>query len=82
MKLYVILGIVNIPVYVFLAKLFFNTWDELGEAIAFWITPDIISAFRGEFWEDWWAELKLGVWILSCVGIVSAEAQLLPMFLP
>lgn len=27
------------------------------------MTPDIISAFKGEWTEDTWNEMKLGLWI-------------------
>lgn len=74
---WIILIIVNIPVYFVLGKLFFPTWEDFKEAVLFWITPDIISAFRGEFWEDWWAELKLGWWLLSCILFVIGESYLI-----
>ena len=44
-------------------RLFFNTHDDFFEAIRHWFTPDIISAFRGEWGEDQWNELKLFLWL-------------------
>lgn len=38
----------------------------------FYLTPDIISLFRGKFWEDYWAETKLALWlgISALVGML------------
>ena len=44
-------------------RLMFKTNDDFFEAIRHWFTPDIISAFRGEWTEDNWNELKLAFWI-------------------
>lgn len=74
---WIVLGVVNVPVYWGLGWVMFNSWDEFGEAIRFWITPDLFSAFRGEFVNDWWAELKLGVWASGCMGCVYGEAFLI-----
>ncbi len=73
---WIILGIVNIPVYFFIGKLIFKTWENFGESIRFWFTPDLFSAFNGEYWDDWIGELKLGAWIACCYGCVYAEAHL------
>ena len=75
--LLVVLGVVNIPLYIFIGKLFFSDWDDFGEAIRFWFTPDLWSAFRGEYWEDWLAELKLGLFLVACGGCVYGEYVLI-----
>ena len=46
-------------------KLFFRDMHELFDSIKFWLTPDIISLFRGEYLEDTWAEWKLIAWLGS-----------------
>ncbi len=74
---WVALGVVNVPVYWGLGWVMFNSWDEFGEAVRFWITPDLFSAFRGEFAADWWAEIKLGIWVSGCTGCVYGEAYLI-----
>ena len=53
-----------------LFRLFFRDFEEFGEAIRFWFTPEIVSIFRGEWSQDWFAELKLTVW-LALGGIVG-----------
>ncbi|MGI0116506.1 hypothetical protein [Zooshikella sp. RANM57] len=51
-------------------KLLFGDKDELIECIKFWFTPDIISMFRGTYWEDHWAEFKIFIW-LGSAGVVA-----------
>lgn len=46
-----------------LYKLLFDDIYDFGECIRFWFTPNIISWFRGELDRDWWAELKLIIWL-------------------
>lgn len=55
--------IVGCTVAALLWRLFFEDMDEFKECLRFWITPDVISMFRGEWAEDWWAEVKLGAWM-------------------
>jgi hypothetical protein len=45
-------------------SLFFKDWDDFWECVRYYFTPDIVSAFRGEWMEDWWGSLKLGVYLL------------------
>ena len=49
---------------------FFDDREEFFEAIKFWLTPDIVSMFKGNYWEGGWAEFKLFVWI-ACAGGIS-----------
>lgn len=51
-----------------LYKLLFDTWDEFIHCVKFCFTPDIISLFRGQYYEDMWAELKLIFWLVVTVG--------------
>jgi hypothetical protein len=83
---WVILRVVNIPIYILIGRVFFKDWGEFGEAIVFWFKPDLFSALSGEYWDDWWAEMKLGIFIAAsayCVwtdGRHLVEPYLLPMF--
>ena len=64
-----LLGIfAGIAALVLLFKPFFGDFGGFGDCLKFWLTPDIISLFRGEFYEDWWAGTKLGVWLLLGTG--------------
>ena len=73
----VVLGVVNIPLYLLIGKILFGSWTDFGEAVRFWFTPDIFSMFRGEYMDDWAAELKLGLFIVVCGGCVYAEYLLI-----
>lgn len=83
---WVVLGLANIPLYLLVGRLFFKDFEDFGGAIGFLLTPDIFSAFSGEFWEDWWAELKLFLFAAVCGLLVWVEGAqivipyLLPMF--
>jgi hypothetical protein len=68
-----ILAVVNIPLYIILMGMFFGDIGGLFEAIRYWCIPDIISAFRGEFIDDQWSELKLGIYVALCILTVVAE---------
>ncbi|MFC2715417.1 hypothetical protein [Kingella denitrificans] len=54
---------------VLLYMLLFEDWDDFLECVKFWLMPDIISMFRGKYWEDVWAELKLLVWLGISIGV-------------
>ena len=73
---YVLLGVLvaaNVPVYWLLFKALFRDSEELIQAIVFWITPDLFSLFRGQFMEDWWAEMKLSAFVFLASGAVWFE---------
>ncbi|AQT66953.1 hypothetical protein STSP2_00091 [Anaerohalosphaera lusitana] len=74
---WVVLGVVNIPIYVGLGWVFFRDWDGFWEAIRFWLTPDVFSMFTGEFFDDWWAESKLAAWVILCGACVIGEGLLI-----
>ena len=52
--------------------LLFEDWDEFLECVKFCFTPEIISALRGKYWEDVWAETKILLWLgISVMAGVS-----------
>jgi len=61
------MGVVALAV---LFKPFFGSLADFWECVRFWLTPDAVSLFRGQWGEDWWAEMKLGVWLV-CGGAVG-----------
>ena len=69
----IVLGVVNIPIYVLIGKVIFGCWSDFLEAVKFWLTPDSLSMFRGEYTDDIWAELKLGFLIGVCGACVYFE---------
>ena len=76
-----ILLIANIPVYWLLGWVVFKEWDEFWECVRFWFTPNILSAFRGEYFDDVWAEMRLGLWIAVCGAAVYGESYLWARYL-
>ena len=75
-----ILAVLNTPVYFFLGRSFFGDWDGVWEAVKFWLTPDIISIFRGEYFDDWWESTKLWVFVALCIGAVAAEYAIIDSY--
>ena len=62
-------GIVTgLLVLVGLFKPIFGDLDDFYDCVKFWVTPDIISFFRGEGVDDYWAEMKLFLWLLLGIG--------------
>ncbi len=51
-----------------LFRLLFAGWDDFGECIRFWLTPDWLSAVRGEWTEDQWSEMRLFIWAAGTGG--------------
>ncbi len=74
---WVILIGANVPVYWLIGWVIFGNWGEFRECIRYLLTPDIISLFRGERGEDWWAEMKLAYWVVLCGCAVYLESLLL-----
>lgn len=76
---YIIFGglvVANIPVYVFLGWVLFDDLQGFIDSLRFFITPDILSAFRDEYFSDLWAEIKLGVLVSISAGCVYGEYAL------
>jgi hypothetical protein len=61
----IIAGIVTLAL---LFKPIFGDASGFRECVRFWFTPDILSLFRGEWDRDWWAEMKLGFWLICGVA--------------
>lgn len=71
-------GILSIPIYVTLAKIFFGEgFESLGEAIKYFFWPDWYSLLKGKYWEDWSASMKLNIFLFLCCGWVAAVTELI-----
>ena len=81
MVLILILLVLNIPFYILFMKMYFGDWDGLKKAIIFLPSLQIVSAFRGEFWEDWWNEIKLLLYGLTIGTMNSVEYALLSPYI-
>ena len=62
--------IAGVGAMVLLFKPLFGDKEGFFDCVKFWITPDIFSLFSGQYFEDRWSEMKLGLWIF-CVGIAG-----------
>ncbi len=69
----IVLAVVNIPLYAFVGRMFFRTWDDFRQAARFRPTPGFAFLFRGEYWKDWRAELKLALFLIACAAMVYGE---------
>lgn len=78
---WIVLAVVNIPLYWLIGWAFFKDWGDFCECVKYSLTPDVISLFRGEWNEDRWAQLKLGLWTLACAGAVYGEGAALAKWL-
>jgi hypothetical protein len=73
MTLLLILVFANIPVYFVFGWLIFGTWGDFFESLRFWITPEVITLFQGEYWDKQWHSMKLVFWLIGCASAVGAE---------
>lgn len=77
-KILILVGALSTPIYITFAKIFWGEkFESLGETIKFLFTPDILSLFRGRFWDDWYATTKFNVFLLLCFGWAAAITELL-----
>ncbi|MDD5348887.1 MAG: hypothetical protein PHQ12_01630 [Chthoniobacteraceae bacterium] len=51
-----------------LFRVFFDDWGGFWECVRYYLTPDVISLFRGEWGADQWATMKLGIYTALSVG--------------
>ena len=70
----VILFISNIPFYLYLGTRFFGNRAKLWEAIRISFSQSFFSLLiLGEFHDDFWKGLKVGVYFTSCSLILALE---------
>lgn len=73
----IIFNIINIPIYRYLFKTFFPTYGEFNEALNYSIRPDLFSLFKGEYFKDIGAEMKLKFFLGLCALLLFGEIALL-----
>ena len=77
----VLAAIIGGVVAALLFKPFFGDRDEFFRCLKFWFIPDIVSFFRGEYWEDHLAEFKLGFWFAAAgLSAFATYAGLMKLF--
>ncbi len=57
-----------LPLYVILGKFFFGTWDDFLDGLRFLFTPNWLSLLRGESVSDFYATLKMVLFLLLCAA--------------
>ncbi|WP_428634742.1 hypothetical protein [Sedimenticola sp.] len=72
----VIVAMVSLPVYWLLGRFFFDDWQDFLDHLRLWYQPFWLSALRGEFNEDMWAQVKLFVFLGICFGWALVVANL------
>lgn len=70
--LLLLLIVINIPFYRGLASILFGK-DGIFGAIQYLFIPELLSAMRGEFWDDKWSELMFTLWVVLCISLVWSE---------
>ena len=75
------IAMVNLPLYLLLGQSMFQDWDDFWDCVKYYFTSDIVSAFRGEWWEDRDAERRLLIFLLYCACLVAGEYALVEKWL-
>ena len=70
---WLILGLINIPVYLALGKLVFKDWGSFLESVRLWCTADWWYSLEKQWNEDRWGTAQLPLFLLLCVLLVVVE---------
>lgn len=62
----ILAGLVTLTV---LFRLIFRDWDDFCECVVYSLKPDVYSWLQGDLEEDWWAEMRMYVWIGVSVAV-------------
>jgi hypothetical protein len=44
-------------------RIVFSDYDDFCECMSYALQPDIYSWYKGDLGEDWWAEMRIFIWI-------------------
>lgn len=75
-SLVAVLTLLNIPVYFFLGKKFFGSWDEFIETIQWTFKPNFFSFLEGQYWEDKCNSWVMGLFEGACALIVFIQYKI------
>jgi len=70
---WLLLVLVNIPVYLGLGRIIFSDWDGFIEALRLWTSADWWLTLEKQWRLDRWSTAKLPVFVLACVALVVLE---------
>lgn len=51
----------------------FKDSDDFNNSLKYSFIPDLFSLFKGEYFKDYFAELKLSMFAISCIGTILLE---------
>jgi hypothetical protein len=77
LKLWLLMLVVNSPVYVLWGWVLFRSWASFWEAVVFLFKPELWSMIEGRYWDDIYAEAKLAIWFFLPIGLIRLEVWLL-----
>jgi hypothetical protein len=77
----IISGFFHIFVVFGLFKLIFGDIASLFEAFKYSLKPDWVSWWQGEGMQDFWNEMKLGIFLFLCVGLYFVEVAAYRVYL-
>lgn len=69
--------VLNIPLYFWIARQFFRDLADFGECVFFWLKPDILSWVDGTLRDDFAGTLRLLGWIGLCALITFLEVVMI-----
>lgn len=78
-RTWLLMLLLNTPVYFVWGWVLFRTWGGFWEAIVFWFKPELWSWAEGEYWDDVYAECKLALWAFLPIGLIRLEMWLFGM---
>ena len=70
---WLILVLVNIPVFLGLGRIIFSDWNSFFEALRLWTSADWWFTLQKQWQLDRWDTAKLPVFVLGCVALVLLE---------
>ncbi len=81
-KLFLVLLVLSVPVYVLIWRTFFGGWDDFTDALYYLCSPRWLAWFRGELVEDSWAHVELVIFAGLSLAVVLGEYSALRNSLP
>jgi len=81
-KLFLVLIVLSVPVYVLIWRTFFGGWDDFTEALYYWVSPWWLAWLRGESVEDSWARVQLLAFGALSLAVVLGEYAALRKSVP
>ena len=79
--MFIVIAVLNFPLYLLLGKSFFRGWQGLLEAIVAMITPRAISALSGKAGEHGIGRFTLIMYVIVCAATLLSEYHVIAKFM-